>query len=139
MARVRAGRKPLFERLRAAAYVRLLALGLVLPVLLGAHLPWLARVIAGPAAHVCRCDAHHTDCACPICFPDREDLKKNELAVRAPCGDADEAFGTVAFPAVLAAPVVVVPRAPVAFAVPVFAVPSIAHGPSPPDPPPPRA
>lgn len=112
---------------------------LALPILFGPSLPFFARLAAGPRAHVCHCDAAHTECACPICFPDREDLKKNELAVSGPCGDDDPVFTTVALPAVLAPSVVVVARAERTLAM--LPVPQrlSSHGLAPPEPPPPRA
>ena len=116
----------------------ILALVLALPVLLGPSLPFFARMVAGPRAHVCHCDAKHTSCACPICFPDREDLKKNELAVSGPCGDEDPVFTTTALPAVMSPPVVVVAKATIEVAAERAIPPFVARGPSPPEPPPPR-
>lgn len=116
-----------------------LTLVLALATLFGPAMPWYARLVAGPATHVCHCDAHHDDCACPICFPDREDLKKNELAVRGPCGEKDVVYGAASVPAVLPPAVAVLHASPVTLVLPqaISVVPS--HGPSPPEPPPPRA
>jgi hypothetical protein len=66
---------------------------IALPLALSTTLPTFARLIAGPGAHVCHCDRGHTSCACPICHPDRDDLKLNADAIRGTCGDDDIAFG----------------------------------------------
>ncbi len=124
---------------RWAAIVRALVLVLALPVLLGPALPFFARLAAGPRAHVCHCDARHTDCACPICFPDRDDLQKSELAVSAPCGDEDPVFSCATAPVIFAAPSAAVFAAPVSLVSPIAPSTLESRGPSPPDPPPPRA
>jgi len=117
---------------------RALVFVLALPVLLGPSLPFFARLAAGPRVHVCHCDARHTDCACPVCFPDRGDLKKNDLAVTAPCGDEDQVFSCATAPAILAAPSVVVFAPAVALVTPSAPRALESRGPSPPEPPPPR-
>lgn len=89
--------------------LRLVAFVLLLPVAFGGTLPAFARIVSGPEAHLCHCDALHTDCVCPICNPDREDLGKNELAITGTCGDEPRLFGAAAHVAVLAAPTVVLP------------------------------
>jgi hypothetical protein len=73
------------------AKLRALVMLLVLPIALSWSLPALARVVAGPPAHVCHCDMRHghATCACPKCFPDRErdDLAFSEESLRGQCGD----------------------------------------------------
>ncbi len=73
----------------------LLVLMLVLPLALSSALPFFARIAGGPAPHVCHCalSGGHSTCACPICNPDRDDLKLNEVSLRGKCGDDDVAFG----------------------------------------------
>jgi hypothetical protein len=93
MSRSRAAGSPLFV-LRALRSLRALVLLLVVPLALSWSLPALARVVAGPPAHVCHCDMRHghSACACPKCFPDREDLGFSEDALRGQCGDDFEAL-----------------------------------------------
>lgn len=83
--------------MRSLARLRVLVMVLVVPLALSWSLPALARVVAGPPAHVCHCatsatDHRHATCACPKCFPElaREDLAFSEESVRGQCGD-DEA------------------------------------------------
>ena len=74
-----------------------------------------ARVFGGPTAHVCHCDIRsgHSTCACPICNPDRDDLRLSEASLRGECGDDDLAFGATLGFAVAPPPgVVVVPPDP---------------------------
>ncbi len=80
--------------LRALRSLRALVLVLVVPLALSWSLPALARAVAGPPAHVCHCDMRHghATCACPKCFPDREDLAFSEDALRGQCGDDFEAL-----------------------------------------------
>jgi hypothetical protein len=78
-------------------WAHLFVLALVLPLALSSALPTFARVLGGPTAHVCRCEIRggHSTCACPICNPDRDDLRLNEASLRGKCGDDDLAFGAV--------------------------------------------
>ena len=64
---------------------------LVIPLALSWSLPALARVVAGPPVHVCHCDMRHghATCACPKCFPERQELAFSEDALRGQCGDED--------------------------------------------------
>jgi hypothetical protein len=80
-----------------------LVLALVLPLALSSALPIFARVLGGPVPHVCHCaiSGGHSTCGCPICNPDRDDLKLNEVSLRGKCGDDDEAFGAALGTAVL--------------------------------------
>jgi hypothetical protein len=111
-----------------------IVLMLVLPVALSSALPTFARVLGGPAPHVCHCairDGHST-CGCPICNPDRDDLKLSEASIRGKCGDDDVVFGggldvaiapppgiTIVPPDVTAeAPPAVSPRLPLVFLTP---------------------
>jgi hypothetical protein len=73
----------------------LLVLALVLPLAFSSALPIFARVLGGPVPHICQCATHggHSTCGCPICNPDRDDLRLNEVSLRGKCGDDDVAFG----------------------------------------------
>lgn len=73
----------------------LFVLTLVLPLALSSALPIFAQVLGGPTPHVCHCEIRggHSTCACPICNPDRDDLKLNEVSLRGKCGDDDLTFG----------------------------------------------
>ena len=84
----------------------LLVLTLVLPLALSSALPIFARVLGGPLPHVCHCAMHggHSTCGCPICNPDRDDLKLNEVSLRGKCGDDDPVFGAALGAAVPAPP-----------------------------------
>jgi len=75
------------------AVTRLVLMALVLPLALSSALPIFARALGGPPVHVCRCDIHHSTCACPICHPDRDDLRLSEKSIRGTCGDDDLSFG----------------------------------------------
>jgi hypothetical protein len=66
---------------------------LLLPLALAASLPTFARAVAGAAPHVCHCAASHSECACPICHPDRDDLDDSDEAIRGQCGDPDVVYG----------------------------------------------
>ena len=70
-------------------------LALVLPLALSSALPALARILGGPMAHVCHCDVRggHSTCACPVCNPDRDDLRLSEASLRGKCGDDDPVAG----------------------------------------------
>jgi hypothetical protein len=54
-----------------------------------------ARALGGPTVHVCQCEIRggHSTCGCPICNPDRDDLRLSEASIRGKCGDDDLAFG----------------------------------------------
>ena len=67
----------------------------LLPLAFSSSLPAYARIVSGQAAHVCACETRggHTTCACPICHPDREDLRLTEESIRGRCGDDDVTFG----------------------------------------------
>jgi hypothetical protein len=95
------------QALRALVFV------LLLPLAFSAGLPTLARVLHGPATHVCCCEVRggHSTCACPVCHPDREDLALSEESLRGRCGDEDVAFGAALGFAVIA-PALHVPAAP---------------------------
>jgi hypothetical protein len=82
-------------RKRWKRWGHLLVLALLLPLALSSALPTFARVLGGPAPHVCHCEIRggHSTCACPICNPDRDDLKLSEASIRGQCGDEDLAFG----------------------------------------------
>ncbi len=87
-----------------------LVLVLALPLAFSSALPIFARVLGGPVPHVCHCDVRggHSTCGCPICNPDRDDLKLNEVSLRGKCGDDDLAFGAALGVAVLPPPGVTV-------------------------------
>jgi len=61
----------------------LFVLALVVPLALSSALPIFARVLGGPTLHVCHCavSGGHSTCGCPICNPDRDDLKLNEVSL----------------------------------------------------------
>lgn len=89
---------------RAMRVLRWLVLVLIVPVALSFSLPAFARVVAGPPVHVCHCELRHghghegeSTCACPKCFPDREELGFSEDALRGHCGDAPEALRDTKF------------------------------------------
>jgi hypothetical protein len=89
-----------------------LVLALVLPLALAGALPAFARVVAGPAPHMCHCEMRsgHAMSDCPICNPDRDDFSPSEVSLRGACGDEDVVFGATLGLAVLAPPgVTVVP------------------------------
>ncbi len=105
----RMGWKPASQALRA------LVLALLLPLALSTGrigLPGLARILGGPATHVCHCEVRvgHTTCACAICHPDREDYRASEESIRGTCGDDDLVAGGALGVAILVAPFVVQPR-----------------------------
>ncbi len=70
-------------------------LALVLPLALSSALPMFAHALGGPAIHVCKCEIRggHSTCGCPICNPDRDDLRVTEATIRGKCGDDDLSFG----------------------------------------------
>lgn len=88
----------------------LLVLALVLPLAFSSALPIFARALGGPVPHVCHCalSGGHSTCGCPICNPDRDDLKLNEVSLRGKCGDDDLAFGATLGSAVAPPPGVTV-------------------------------
>ncbi len=81
-------------------------LTLILPLALSSALPIFARALGGPAPHVCHCEISggHSTCGCPICNPDRDDLRLCESSLRGKCGDVDLAFGAALGSAVAAPP-----------------------------------
>jgi hypothetical protein len=83
-----------------------LVFALVLPLALSSALPTFARLVGGPAPHVCHCELRggHTACGCPICHPDRDDLWLTGASLRGTCGDEDVVFGASLGFAILAAP-----------------------------------
>jgi hypothetical protein len=88
------------------ALSRLMIVALLVPLALSALMPAFARIVSGPAPHVCRCELRggHSTCACPICNPDRdEELALGAASIRGRCGDDDVAFGGALGLAVLGA------------------------------------
>lgn len=77
------------------AITRGILVALVLPLAFSSALPTYARLVTGHAAHVCQCErrAGHATCACPICHPDRDDLRLSEESIRGRCGDDDVVSG----------------------------------------------
>ncbi len=75
--------------------VHVFVLMLALPLALSSALPTFAYALGGPATHVCKCEIRggHSTCGCPICNPDRDDLRLSEASIRGKCGDEDLAFG----------------------------------------------
>lgn len=129
---------------RRLARLRLaLTLLVALLVAFGASAPAYAKLVFGPADHVCHCEARggHATCGCPICFPelaDDDDGPAHGLpSVKGHCGDDEAGVRTLGQPAVMPASISVVgvvgltahlPPAPRAGPAPVLA----------PDPRPPR-
>jgi hypothetical protein len=74
---------------------------LALPLALSTAMPVFARVMGGPAVHVCRCAVRggHSTCACPVCHPDRLHLRLGKESIRGQCGDEDPVFGAEQMPA----------------------------------------
>lgn len=98
--------------LRENARRRLLRLRLALTLLVamlvafGSAAPAYARVLFGPAEHVCHCEARggHATCGCPICFPELAADDDGVLpTAKGRCGDDDAGVRTLAQPAVLPA------------------------------------
>ena len=129
--------------------IRLLVAALALLVTVGAAMPAYARLLGGPHAHVCSCEvrksshAHggssHADCACPICFPELNDVDTfGAPTLSGRCGTDDPGWRTLSAPAVPTTPfVLLAPPAHVALtlAAPVTPTQWITS----PDLPPPRA
>lgn len=96
-------------RLRALARLHPWRIGvLVLAAIIaaGAWLPVFSRLVAGPAAHVCHCDARggHADCACVICFPELGEVEMfGHASASGACGDDEAAVRPFAIPAVVGA------------------------------------
>ena len=85
-----------------------LALTLLVAMLIafGSAAPAYARVLFGPADHVCHCEARggHATCGCPICFPELAADDDGVLpTAKGRCGDDDAGIRTLAQPAVLPA------------------------------------
>ena len=82
----------------------LFVLALVLPLAFSSALPVFARALGGPVVHVCHCELRggHSTCGCPICNPDRDDLRLSEASLRGKCGDDDVTFGAALGSAILA-------------------------------------
>jgi hypothetical protein len=82
------------ERLIRQA-LRALVFALLLPLAFTSGLPMLARVLHGPATHVCHCEMRggHSTCACPICHAGDPELTFSDASIRGRCGDEDVAFG----------------------------------------------
>jgi hypothetical protein len=124
---------------RWRSWRHLFVLALVLPLALSSALPTLAHVLGGPLAHTCHCEIRggHSTCACPICNPDRDDLKLSEESIRGKCGDDDLTFGAALGSAVLpAAGVTVLPADVSRKARPIAAHPPASVFRPPPTPPP---
>jgi hypothetical protein len=94
---------------------RAILFALMLPLALSSTFPVFARVIAGPAVHVCHCEVRggHSACACPICHPERTDLRLSMESIRGQCGDEDPIFGAALAIALPPTPSVAILRAPV--------------------------
>lgn len=118
---------------------------LSLLVAVGAALPSYARLVGGPAEHVCHCEARGAhaggsiDCACPICFPELrsfDDAFAPNL-LKGSCGDDDPGWKTDAVRAVPPALLVIL-AAPPARVVPLLEALEPAHVRLTPEPRPPR-
>jgi hypothetical protein len=89
------------------------ALGLLLMVLVsvGGAMPAYARLVGGPHAHACNCEVvgGHAHCACPLCFPELNDVETfGGPAMTGRCGVDDPGWRTLSSPAVPTSPFVLV-------------------------------
>ncbi len=90
-------------RARWGLFVRALVLVLAASLGSGGALPWFARQIAGPAAHVCHCSTHY-DCLCVRCQPDRPELRFSEASIKGQCGQDEVSVVGKAFRAIVMYP-----------------------------------
>jgi hypothetical protein len=72
----------------------------------GAAMPAYARLAGAPRAHACSCDVGHGDsrhaaCACPICFPELNEVDTfGAPSLIGRCGADDPGWRTLSAPAV---------------------------------------
>jgi hypothetical protein len=72
----------------------------------GAAMPAYARLVGAPHAHACHCEvgpggSRHAACACPICFPELNDVDTfGAPTVIGRCGADDPGWRTLSAPAV---------------------------------------
>jgi hypothetical protein len=92
---------------RARSFVRLLVAALAVLVAVGAAMPAYARLLGGPHAHSCSCEVRrgttsgHAHCACPVCFPELDDMDAfGAPTVAGRCGTDDPGWRTLSAPAV---------------------------------------
>lgn len=88
---------------RARKWIRLLVAGLSLLVAVGAAMPAYARLLGGPHAHACSCEVRggHATCACPLCFPELDDVDTfGAPSMAGRCGTDDPGWRTLSAPAV---------------------------------------
>jgi hypothetical protein len=90
---------------RARLLVTALSALVALLVSVGASMPAYARLLGGPAAHVCHCEpsagSGHAACACPICFSELNDVDAfGAPTVAGRCGTDDAGWRTLSDPAV---------------------------------------
>lgn len=82
-----------------------MACGLFLTLLVsvGAAMPTYARLLGGPHAHACTCEVRggHAHCACPLCFPELNEIDTHGApSLTGRCGTDDPGWRTLASPAV---------------------------------------
>jgi hypothetical protein len=72
-------------------FAQLVVLLASLPIVFDRAWPAAVELLGGQAPHICHCDVAggHMSCACPICHPEDQELKKRILAVQGPCGDTE--------------------------------------------------
>jgi len=77
---------------------------LALLVTFGAAMPAYARLLGGPHAHACSCAVSrsgHAECACPLCFPELNDVDTfGHPSMTGRCGTDDPGWRTLSAPAV---------------------------------------
>lgn len=69
----------------------------------GAAMPAYARLLGGPNAHACTCEVRlgHAHCACPLCFPELNDVDTfGAPSLSGRCGTDDPGWRTLSSPAV---------------------------------------
>lgn len=91
---MRAMGRPTWRRALTALMFPFVVL-LMLPLAFSDAFPMLAKAVVGPDAHVCQCKIvnGHSECACPICHPERADYELSEESIRGRCGADDTLYG----------------------------------------------
>ena len=86
--------RPIWKRALTALMFPIVIV-LLLPLALSDALPMFAKAVAGRDAHVCQCRIvnGHSECACPICHPERADYELSEESIRGRCGSDSVTYG----------------------------------------------